>query len=128
MKELDINAPVYSGDVMETPDVIQSGYADGVKYAVGKISNPEDFAEKVKRETGKTSEFATPLGYDSLYIFAEIIEKVGTDPEAIKNELYKYKKTDGISFPVIEFDNEGDLKEAIYDVKVIEDGEARVIN
>lgn len=128
MKEMGIKAQIYSGDVMETPDVIRSGYADGVKYTLGKISNPEDFAEKVKQETGKTSEFATPLGYDSLYIFAEVIGKVGTDSGAIKEELQTYKKADGISFPLIDFDDNGDLKSAEFSVKLIEDGEARVIN
>jgi branched-chain amino acid transport system substrate-binding protein len=128
MHELNANVPVYSGDVMETTDVIKSGYAEGVKYTIGKIVNPTDFAEKVNKETGKTSEFATPLGYDSLYVLADVIGKVGTDHEAIKNELYFYKKTDGVSVPTIEFDENGDLKNAILGMKVIENEETKDLN
>lgn len=128
IKEAGLNIQILSGDVMETPDVIESGYADGVRYTLGKISNPSDFAEKVKRETGKTSEFATPIGYDSLYILAEIIGKVGADKEAIRDELQSYRKTNGVSLPLIEFDENGDLNSAEFDIRLIQNKESKVIN
>ena len=55
-------------------------------------------------------------------IFAEVIKKVGTNKEAIKNELSKLSYKNSISLPVIEFDEDRDLKSAEFEVKIIKSG------
>ena len=53
-----------------------------------------------------------------------MIEKVGTNQKAIRDELAKVSYKDAISQPLIEFDKIGDLKAAEFEVKIIKDGKA----
>ena len=51
------------------------------------------------------------------------MRKVGTDKQAVRDALAK-ERYNGISSTVIEFDENGDLKAASYDVKLITDKKA----
>jgi ABC-type branched-subunit amino acid transport system substrate-binding protein len=55
-------------------------------------------------------------------MLAQVMSKVGTDPEKIKNELYKTVYTGGVSAPSISFDSNGDLVGANYSVQIVHDG------
>ena len=55
-------------------------------------------------------------------IFAKVIEKVGTDQKAIRDELARTVYRYSIAVPVVEFDANGDLKVAEVAVKVIQGG------
>ena len=122
-KELGIDAPIFGGDAMETDEVIKSGIADGVMYTVAAINNPDGFKAKVEVATGMQTNLGTPLGYDAINVFADIMRKVGTDKQAVRDALAE-ERYNGISSTVIEFDENGDLKAASYDVKLIKDGKA----
>lgn len=124
LKELEFNALIISGDGFETEEILGVPEAEGVLYTAAKTTNPEDFKKKVKEISGRESNVFTPYIYDAIKIFARVIEKAGTDQKAIRDGLAKISYTGGISSPIIEFDNEGDLKQAEFEVKVIRDGKS----
>ncbi len=125
-KEAGVKAPILGGDAFDSKEVIESGVADDVKFAVPSIKNPAEFADRVKKVTGKDSSIWTPLGYDAVKIFAQVIQKVGTDKKAIRDELAALRY-EGVSSTVIEFDADGDLKAASYDVKLIKDNNTTIM-
>lgn len=123
MKELGMKTPVLGGDGFESKEMLVPE-AEGVLYTVAKFQNPDEFKQKVKLRTGKDSNLVTPLAYDAVKIFAQIMNKVGTDQKAIRDELAKLSYRDGIASSLIEFDQDGDLKSAEFEVKIIKGGTA----
>ncbi|MCS7184145.1 MAG: ABC transporter substrate-binding protein [Patescibacteria group bacterium] len=125
IKESRLKIPVIGGDAFDADEVIKSDFAEGVMYTVAIVNNPEDFQKRVLEVTGKKSEKITaPMAYDSVKIIAEAIQKAGKiERQAIKEALktISYK---GISSPLIEFDENGDLKSAVFEVKVIKNKKA----
>jgi ABC-type branched-subunit amino acid transport system substrate-binding protein len=59
-----------------------------------------------------------PLAYDSAQVLFLAIEKAGLDRQKIKEAL-KTTSYQGISNPLIEFDENGDLKNPAFEVKII---------
>ncbi len=128
IKELGITVPVIGGDAFETDEVIKSEDAEGVFYTVGKINNPNEFKAKIKNNSDKDSNLVTPLAYDAINILAEVIKKEGTNKKAIRDGLAKVSYTRGVSLPLIEFNENGDLKTAEFEVKVIKNRESVIYN
>jgi branched-chain amino acid transport system substrate-binding protein len=123
MKEMDLKIPVVGGDTFSANEVIESEYADGIIYTEGKINMPEDFEQKIKSLPGFENlqiNIVAPLGYDATKVMLLAIEKAGVDKQAIKEAL-KTTSYQGISNPLIEFDENGDLKSPAFDVKIIKD-------
>ena len=123
MREVDLNLPIVAGDAIEGEEVIENDYAEGIIYTLPKINVPDDFKEKIRALSGFENlkvTIAAPLSYDATKILFSAMEKSGTDREKIRNELIKisYK---GVSNPVIEFDENGDLKAAVFEAKIIKD-------
>ena len=119
-KEFGLKGKIIGGDMAETDEVKQSGYAEGLLYTIGIINNPENFKQKINTLTGKDSNFMTVTAYDSVNILATIIKKVGTNNLKIKESLGKldYK---GVSSEKISFDSEGDIKDVAFEIRVIRD-------
>lgn len=125
MKELGFNVSVLGGDSFATDEIIKSGVAEGVMFTIGIIRNPDDFQQKVMAVSDNhIINAVTPLAYDAIKISARVIGEVGTDKEKIRNALASLSYQEAISLPSIEFDNEGDLKEAEFEVKVIRNNKA----
>lgn len=123
MGEMSFNIQVVGGDAFGIEEVVGSGYGNGVIYTYPKINIPEEFKQKINSLPGfENLQVATtaPLGYDAAKIMFNAIEKAGTDRKAIRDALAQ-THYEGISNPVIEFDETGDLKSAVYEVKVIKD-------
>lgn len=119
-KELGVDLPTLGGDAFDTDEIIKNELSEGVLYVVASINNPDDFKARVKETTGKDSNLVTPLGYDAIKILAQVMKESGTDKKAVIDALAKLKYN-GISNQVIEFDENGDLKAANYEVKIIKD-------
>lgn len=119
-KELGLTIPIVGGDVFESAEVQATPAASGVRFSAAVISNPTDFQARVKAETGKDGSVVTaPLAYDSVMVIAAAIERAGTiRASAIQRELVSTSYR-GVSSPLIEFDQDGDLKVARYEVKII---------
>ena len=127
IKEMGLNITVIGGDSFAGEEVVKSGYADGVIFTVGKINLPEEFKAKIKSLPGYEDlsvSIAAPLGYDAMKVAALAIQKAGsTEKEAVINALYQLSYN-GVSNPTIEFDENGDLKSAIFEVMIIRNKEA----
>jgi branched-chain amino acid transport system substrate-binding protein len=127
--ELGINVPLFGTDAWDDPKIFREVGAagDGVMYTVPQTALSDEFKAKMRESTGSDDiVVCTPGAYDGIHILAGIMEKVGTDPEDIKNELYLTTYTGGVSNEVISFDANGDLKDASYALKVVKDGVATV--
>ncbi len=109
------------------PEVILSyPEFEGALYSSPKVNNPQEFQNKIDEVYKESISFITPIYYDVLYILSQAIERAGKlDRKLIRDELAKtsYK---GIAFPVVEFDEYGDLKEAEFEVKIIKNGKSEV--
>jgi branched-chain amino acid transport system substrate-binding protein len=120
-KEMAFNIPVVGGDAFDGEEVIKSDYSDGIIYTVAKINIPEDFKAKINSLPGFENlqvNMMAPLGYDSAKVMFLAIEKSGLDRQKIKEAL-KTTSYQGISNPLIEFDENGDLKNPAFEVKII---------
>ena len=98
-----------------------------LKNADLAVSISKFMQKELKRETGIDSAVWTTLTYDAVKIYAKIIAKVGTDKEDIMKELKKISYSEGLSSPLIEFDENGDLKDATIEVKVIRNGKSEKV-
>jgi branched-chain amino acid transport system substrate-binding protein len=125
LKELGFEGVVFGGDSFVSNEVWKSEGSDDTLYLAGKINNPEEFQNKVKEVSpDNIINFLTPLYYDALYIMTQAIERAGSlDRELIRNELAK-TSYEGIALPLVEFDENGDLKEADFEVRIIKDGQS----
>ena len=126
MKNQGVKVPVVGGDAFETKEVIVPE-AEGVLYTVGKFNTPvEDFQRLVKEVSGKEYNLISALAYDAVKILSSVIEKVGTDQKAIRDELAKLNYAKGVSLSLINFDENRDLKTVQFEVKIIRNGKAEV--
>lgn len=119
-KELGITIPIIGGDVFESTEVQKSPGAGGVLFSSAVIANPPAFQEQIRVKTGKDgSKITAPLGYDSVMVIAKAIKRANsTDRKAVRASL-EQTSTEGIAFPRIEFDRDGDLLGATYEIKMI---------
>jgi len=122
ISEMGLDAVIVGGDAFADDTIAKLPEAEGALYTVAKTNNPKDFQEKVKQASGKNPNVFTPYAYDAVKILAKVMEKAGADPRAIRDELAQISYKDAISLPVIEFDENGDLKTAEFEVKVVKNG------
>ena len=129
MKDLEVNVPVIGGDAFEAAEVLSAPEADGVFYLTGKFNKPEEFKSRVTKETGVESiNFITPIAYDAVYVIAEAIKKAGsTDHEKIRDTLSDLVYSESIAYPIIDFDELGELKDVSLQMNQIKDGEGVAI-
>ncbi len=121
--ELGINIPVMGGDISNGEEVVKSGSANDLIYIIPKINTPDEFKAKIKSIQAFSNlevNLAAPLGYDAAMVMFRAIDKAGTDPEEIKQAL-RSTSYSGVSNPIIEFDEVGDIKSASFEFKVIKD-------
>ena len=126
IKEMNLGIPVIGGDAMDGAEVVESKHSEDLMYTVGEISFPEDFRQKINSLSGFKNlkpNVAAPTAYDAIKVLLKAIEKVETEPKALRDEIAR-TKYNGISSPVIEFDSVGSLKQAVFVTKVIKNKEA----
>ena len=83
----------------------------------------DSFVMAMKTKTGNSQILScSASAYDAVHIIANIINKVGTDGTAIKNELLATDYTQGVSAPEIKFDQNGIMTNANYVVQVVKNG------
>ncbi|MBT3539372.1 ABC transporter substrate-binding protein [Candidatus Parcubacteria bacterium] len=125
-QNLGIDLPILGGDVWDDMTIAQNGgmAANGAMFSVAtKAELPTNFKIGMKAETG-TNEINTyaPRAYDALHILADIMNRVGTNGDEIKNELYNLRDYKGIA-DTYTLDKNGDMENASYNVFQFQDGE-----
>jgi len=121
MKELGLDVPVVGGDAFVGDEVVLAEEAEGTIYIQAKNRNPEEFQDKIREVTGKEPNAFTPFFYDAIKIMSLAIEQAGTDQEAIRNALSNTSYSESVALPIVEFDEDGDLSGAEFEVKLIKD-------
>ncbi|MEK6964033.1 MAG: ABC transporter substrate-binding protein [Nanoarchaeota archaeon] len=127
MKELGFNVFILAGDAFDTNEIIQVPEAEGVIYPTAITANPDWFRQKVFQATGvEENHITASLAYDSIWVIAEAIKRAGSlDRAKIRDALAKtsYK---GVSAPLIELDENRDMKAATYEMRLIQNGKSVV--
>ena len=126
-RELGLDIPLFGGDAWGDSTIWESvGEAgEGAMYSVVNAPLNDAFRSEMRARTGSEDiTVCAPQVYDAVHVVADVIEKVGVDAEAIKNDLYSTVYYGGVSSEVIDFDENGDLEFADYLVQVVRDGRA----
>ena len=63
-----------------------------------------------------------PIGYDAVKILVDAMHRAGSTDKLAVMQALKLTKYSGVSNPDIDFDEAGDLKNALMDVKVVRGG------
>ncbi len=121
MHEAGISIPIVGGSSFDSEEVYSNEYSDGVYYVVSNIPISEKFKRQINSLEGfenlKVS-LSAVLAYDSANILLNAFSK---DENNIKQFLYN-TRYEGLSNPVIEFDENGDLKNSSFEVRIIKSG------
>lgn len=128
MKELGINIPNLGADAWDDSKIwADTGAAgEGKMWTVVNTPITDAFKEKMNAVGADEVAVCTPQTYDAMIILADIMKRVGADPEKIKNELYKVKGYEGVS-GAITLDSNGDLASASYVTKVDKKGKGEIL-
>ena len=123
-KEMGIKAEILGGDAAKDPNTVTVGGSstEGLKFVAPKTLNTPKFEKELKDVKGVNIELCTPFSYDAANIMFNAIEKVGSNPEKVKQYLYSVKGYDGVS-GTISIDENGDRANAEYSVYQIINGE-----
>jgi branched-chain amino acid transport system substrate-binding protein len=111
----DIAGPLRNGVVFSTP-----------------AFNPDDtstvvaqFVRGFKERFNDVPEVSSGHGYDAIMLLSAVMQKVGVEPTAIRDELYQTKDFHGVT-GLTSFDKNGDVKKNIF-IKQFVKGEAVTI-
>ncbi len=129
IRQLNWDVPLYGTYTYSSPDAASA--AGGLKMLEGVtfIDAPEvatqrgkDFLARYKqRFPAPQSEFEVCMRYDSIYLLADAIKKVGTDTAKIRDFLYALPLYEGTAFSY-HFDKNGDVVGVPYALKRVSAG------
>ncbi len=123
-RQLGLAVPLIGGDYFDTKEFTSVVDTNGIFFTIGKINNSDDFKARVKAATGVDAGLLTPLGYDGVEIIASALKQAGTNPEKLRQAIAATSYTTGVSFPNISFEQNGDLKAAQFEIRVVKNGKS----
>lgn len=126
-KELGITIPMFGGDAWDDTKIWAEAGAsgDGAMYTVVGAHSSDAFKAAMKAKLNNDEViYCSNYAYDAVKVFAQAMNKVGTDKTALKDELYKTEYTGGVSSESVSFDKNGDPVTAAYVVKKVMNGKA----
>lgn len=132
--EIGYSPQWYASLTVDTPEcaTIAGRRRDGVIFSTPAFNlgdpSPEmkNFVQGYKERFGEDPETVAGHAYDAINILAIVIEKVGTDPTKIKDQLYKVKDFPGVTGKT-SFDDHGDVIKGIH-IKQIRDGKTLIVD
>ncbi len=127
IKELGLDVKVLGGDSWADDTLWEqaSSAGEGARFLVPSTPPSAEFDSKMEAK-GIEASLGTQQAYDNVMILADIFREFGTNPVVVKEALYNVKDYQGFS-GIITIDSNGDLADAVYDVKEVNNGEAAVI-
>lgn len=120
---LKIRPVVFGSSFWDHPEILTMSEADGVYYAVPQAVNFEEFKTRVKDVLGKDVNRYSVYFYDLVKMLAEVMKRTGTDKRTIRNTLVVSAYSQGASLSTIEFDNDRELKNPLFEVKMVKGGQ-----
>jgi len=129
-RQLGINTPFFGadswGDAKIWSTLGQAGEGSMYSHVATPLTPAFTAAMKTKIGTDNIT-ICSPEAYDGLKLLAQVMNKVGTDSEKIKNELYKTVYTGGVSAGKIQFDSNGDMVGADYSIEVVHNSKTETL-
>ena len=124
LKELGITTKVFGGDAWADTKFQKEASGKGdILYTEVATPPADEFNAKVLAKTGgEQVSICASQAYDNVKILAQVMSKVGTDPDKMQEEL-RTISYNGVS-GAISFDQNGDITAANYVVKRIANGTA----
>jgi len=126
IREAGITIPIFGGDVWDDTTMPQKLGKNIYSIKFTRTANrklPQSFVDAMKTitKTDQINSYA-PRAYDAMQILAQVMNKVGTNTEQIKNELYNVQNYEGIA-DTYSFDANGDMSNANYEIKEFMNGQ-----
>ncbi|MDD5068178.1 MAG: ABC transporter substrate-binding protein [Candidatus Pacebacteria bacterium] len=129
-KVLGLKQPIFGADSWDDNKIWDTLGKDGegVMYTRVKTNSTDAFKASMKAKLGNDSIiYPSNFAYDGIKILAQVISQVGTDSTKIKDALYKVNYNGGVSNLNIQFDKNGDPVGADYNVLVVKNAKAEVL-
>lgn len=127
-RELRLPVNFLGTETFEDPGILQQAgqAAEGVLYLLPKSPDPQSgkakhFREAFRTKFGEEPGVPADVAYDALFILKWAIERVGYDPDKIKDQLYLLKDWEGAS-GLTSFDSNGDAIKP-FDLKTVKSGQ-----
>lgn len=130
IKEISLKVPVFGGDAWDDPKIFSEAgnAAEGILFTSIASKEDQEYKNKIMQKLGvDETTICGPQAYDAVYILGDIMKRVGANSVDIKDELYQIKYEGGISVDVTDFDENGDLTSANYQVNQVKAGKKEVV-
>ncbi|MDD4989438.1 MAG: ABC transporter substrate-binding protein [Candidatus Pacebacteria bacterium] len=127
---LGLKQPILAADSWDDNKIWDTLGADGngAMYTRVKTNSSDAFKASMKAKLGNDSiVYCSNFAYDGIKILAQVMSQVGTDSTKIKDALYNVNYTGGVSNQTIKFDQNGDPVGADYNVLVVKNAKAEVL-
>ena len=124
-RELGLQIPILGGDAWDAAEVLSLPDAEGVMYSVAHLGNSPEFQQRVEAATGKKADkISASMAYDGVWILVDAMRRAGTTEGPAVRDALKDTSFLGVSSELIEFDENGDLKAANFQINVVRGGAA----
>ena len=120
-RELGIDTTIFGSETYDDPQLITiaKDAANGVFYTLPKELTTQGFKDNFNAIFGSGPLIFSDKFYDAAQLIIKSMKACGSDnSDCVKNELYKVKNYQGVS-GTITLDNNGDLAQAEYTIKLI---------
>lgn len=128
IKDVKLKTPVVGIWSWDTDLLITAKEADGYSYFVPRTNNFEEFKNNLKSVVGKDATIYSAYVYDAIKILAETMKQTGTDKKSLRTALVSVFYDKSISSPIIEFNDNRELKSFLVSLKTIKDGKAELVS
>ena len=127
VKELNVPGQIIGADNFSEKAILKTAgkAAEGVIFTMPRSPSSkayEEFAKKYKAKFNEDASYSAAAAYDCVSILFQVMKKVGTLGENIKNALYSIQDFAGISGK-IGFDKNGDVNTKEFSVVQIQKGD-----
>lgn len=126
IREFGLEQPIIGQDIMDSLVVIeiaQDAAEGAMTINVPDISATSEFGTKFIETNGEPSSNLSwgAYGYDTMAVLAQALTEAGAEGTAVRDYLYSMPEYPGVVGPIA-FDGNGDVKEASYVLKAVQDG------
>lgn len=128
IKDSNPKTMILGNSSWDLPLVLTAKEAEGIFYLTAKTNNFEEFKNKLKEQFGKEGTNYSAYIYDSINILAEVMKQTGTDKKSLRAGLISVFYDKGISAPLIEFDDNRELKNFVLEMRAVKNGQSEPFN
>lgn len=127
VKELRVTGQIIGADNFSEKAILKTAgsAAEGVIFTMPTSPSGnayEEFAKKYKAKFNEDASYSAAAAYDCVKILFQVMKKVGTTGENIKNDLYSVQNFAGVSGK-IGFDKKGDVTTKEFSIVKIQKGD-----